>query len=300
MNQGEKPMGQRLPYVFASLALACAAVALPAGRVCAQDLSSCGDISVEVEAQCEVTPPGASCEAQCTPVTVEAACAAQLTAECEGECEASLDVACSASCQADCTAECQVDPGKFDCDANCQASCTGDCSAQCSAAGNKAECEASCRANCTGHCNASCDIERPQVDCMAECKASCDGSCRADASAKCQIDCQADLYAECKVDVEGGCKVDCETQEGALFCDGEYVDRGNNLKECVDALRARLDARVTWEAEGRSSCENGTCMAEGKASASCSARPSLHTNTPLWVLGTGVLSALVVTRRRKR
>jgi hypothetical protein len=293
-------MQQHSPFVLAAFAFACASPALLAGEAHAQSLKSCGDINVQANAECEVVPPSASCEAQCTPLNVQAACAAKLTAECEGECNATAELDCHASCEADCTGQCNVDPGKFECNASCQASCEGDCSGHCAASGNRAECEASCKANCTGSCNASCDIERPKVDCMAECKASCDGSCHAKANAECQIDCQADLYAKCKVDVEGGCKVDCMSQQGALFCSGQYVDHGNNLQECVDALRAQLNARVTWQAEGDSSCGNGSCMAEGSASASCSVPTPFGAKMPLWALGASVLSASFVARRKKR
>ena len=112
---------------------------------------------------------------------------------------------------------------------------------------------------------------------------------------------QADAYAQCKVDVQGGCKVDCEAHEGALFCQGQYVDHGDNLQECVDARRAYLDAHVEWEAEGSSSCANGSCMAEGKASASCSASPASMGAAPV---GSAALlfglSTLLRRRRRAR
>src|SRR5262245_34615575 len=69
-------------------------------------IEACGDIFVEAEAECELVPPGAECEVHCTPISVEAACAARLEAECSGECSAEASVDCTASCQGSCEADC--------------------------------------------------------------------------------------------------------------------------------------------------------------------------------------------------
>jgi hypothetical protein len=246
---------------------------LAANTADAQGLASCQDIHLEAQAQCELVPPGIQCETECTPISVQAACAARLQVECDGRCEASASLSCTASCQADCSARCEVDPGKFDCRASCQADCSGSCSGHCSAAKDKASCAASCEATCGASCDASCEIDAPSVDCEGRCEASCDGSCQADAELDCQIDCQAEGYAGCKVDIEGGCKTACQTERGALFCDGQYVDYGNNFEECVAALRSLIDGEIEGYAEGESRCENGRCSARGEAGASCTATP---------------------------
>src|SRR4051812_656401 len=75
-------------------------------------LDACGNFEVRADANCELVTSG-GCVAQCTPVSVEAACSAQLYVECSGQCSASASVDCSASCQADCSAQCTVDPGSF-------------------------------------------------------------------------------------------------------------------------------------------------------------------------------------------
>lgn len=239
----------------------------------AEGLSSCGDIQVQAEAQCEVTG-GVTCEAMCTPISVRAACSAKLALECDGQCTAQASVACNTDCRAQCTGSCEVDPGKFECQGSCEASCMGDCSASCAASGNKAQCEASCSASCGATCQGSCEVEPPTASCDARCEASCSGSCEAKANIDCQIDCQSELYAECEVDLQGGCKVDCEAEEGALFCDGKYVDHGDNLAQCVAALEAFIDANVEGYASGSAACEGGTCQAEGEAGVSCAASPS--------------------------
>ena len=63
----------------------------------------------------------------------------------------------------------------------------------------------------------------------------------------------------------------CKGDEGALFCNGQYVDTGNNLQACVDALRAALDIQVEGKAEAHSECAGGNgCRAEGRATAEVS------------------------------
>jgi len=58
---------------------------------------------------------------------------------------------------------------------------------------------------------------------------------------------------------------------GSLFCDGHYVDSGNNLQNCINALKAELNITVTTSA--RPVAANGSCEAEGEAEASCATAP---------------------------
>jgi hypothetical protein len=279
----------------AAAALHCRPTAARAGS-----LEACGDIHIEAGAECELIPPSASCEVNCTPISVQAACAAELTASCSGECNASATVECTGSCEADCTGECEANPGSFECRGSCEATCQGDCSASCEAANDQAECEASCQATCTGSCDAECEGTPPSATCDAKCEASCEGSCDAEANLDCQIDCQADGYVECTAEVTGGCEAACETEDGALFCDGQYVDYGNNLENCIDALNAYLKVKV--EASGSAGCDGGTCQAEGKASATCNSVPmDTRADGAFFALGAlGVVGAVGASRRRRR
>jgi MYXO-CTERM domain-containing protein len=276
-----------------------AALALIVSSAHAEDsLAACGDIHVEAQAECTVVPPTAACETMCTPLTVEAACAAELTAQCEGKCNAELSAQCQAECGGTCMAQCEVDPGKFDCRAQCVADCGGECEAHCAAGEGGAHCRASCEGSCSASCDADCDIEVPEVDCAARCEASCHGSCEAQANFDCQVDCQADFYADCEVRTSGGCKTDCETMKGALFCDGQYVDHDDNLEECIAALEATLDIKVETYAEGSSDCANGMCTAEGEAGVKCSAAPYAPASAGgLAVFG--LLGAVLLRRRRR-
>ncbi|MBA3548570.1 MAG: MYXO-CTERM sorting domain-containing protein [Nannocystis sp.] len=275
-------------------ALACAVPMFFSGQAQAAGLDSCGNIYVSAEAECTVYAD-IDCEAMCTPVNVTAACAADLRVACTGECNVSASAECTGSCSADCEAECDIKPAEFNCHGSCQADCSADCEGRCAADGSGAECAASCKATCSGSCDASCKVTPAEADCQAKCDASCSGSCKAEANADCQIDCQASGFADCKVDVEGGCKGRCSEPEGALFCDGQYVDAGNNLEECIAALKAIFAVEVY--ADGSAMCSGNTCTAEGVAGCSCTSSDS--GDLPLALLGLGVV-AFGVTRRRRQ
>ena len=65
---------------------------------------------------------------------------------------------------------------------------------------------------------------------------SLDGSCTAKANVDCDVSCQATGYANCEAMLTGGCQAQCTTPQGALFCDGQYVDTGNNLQQCISTI----------------------------------------------------------------
>jgi hypothetical protein len=290
----------RITLGFSGLLTAIGVLAPMSAR--AQGLESCGDIHVEANAECVVVPPSAQCEAMCEPITVEAACAARLAADCRARCDELPSVDCSASCQADCSADCEVDPGKFDCAASCRADCSGSCAASCEGDEDGGKCMARCEGSCGASCDSHCDVDLPEVDCEAKCEASCEGSCEVDTNVDCQADCQAEAEADCYVDVQGGCEAACDTEEGALFCDGQYVDHGNNLEECAAALEAALDIEVEGHAHGESSCDNGRCMAMGEAevSSDCSvAEPGAGRSRWAWSVAGLALVGLCVRRRRQ-
>ena len=231
-------------------------------------IAACGNIHVEAEAECEVRG-GIECEGMCTPVTVEAKCPGDLAFEGRGgrEGELSVDVECEGSCGASCMADCEVDPPSFDCRGSCFADCQGRAEARCASGDN--ECFASAEGSCEAECSISCDAQPAQVDCAASCEASCNTSCSASSEAyiDCQVDCQRPQFPSCQAEIQGGCEVACETEQGALFCDGSYVDHDGNLEECLSSLRAALDVMVS----GSASCDGNSCEAEGAISCSCTA-----------------------------
>jgi MYXO-CTERM domain-containing protein len=250
-------------------------------------IGACGNIHLEAEAMCMVA---IDCEAMCEPLSVRAACAASLAADCRGGCPELPSVECTGSCSGSCEAECSnLEPGMFDCRGSCEADCSGRCEASCEANEDRAGCEASCQGSCSASCEGSCDVELPEADCMAGCEASCEGSCEADANFECQIDCQAMGQADCEAEVSGGCEVACQSEEGAVFCDGQYVDHGNNLEECLSALREGFEVEVQAEASGE---------AKASLSSDCSVAQPGTRGTRAAGLGLLVLGALILARRR--
>lgn len=263
-------------------------------------IDACGNIDVSAQANCELVVEG-GCEARCTPVSVQAACSAELYVECNGQCNASASVQCSASCEADCSAKCTVDPGSFECSAACEGRCDGQCDAHCAADANSAECRAKCKATCGGECDASCTGTPPEASCEAKCQASCSGSCEAEANFDCQVSCQSEGFAECTADVQGGCEAQCKQPDGALFCDGNYVDAGDRLKECMNYLEGVLKIDVEGYASADASCRDNTCEAEAEAGVSCSAAPARTSPWNLGALGGAALGiGLLAARRRRR
>lgn len=255
-------------------------------------IGACGDIEVSADAQCELLVEG-GCLAQCEPVNFTAAC----HGECSGTCSVEATAECTGSCSADCEAECEVDPGSFSCEGSCEAECSGSCDAECSTSADQSQCRASCEASCSGECTASCQGTPPEATCSAKCDASCEGSCRAEVNAECQIDCQGGCVAE----LEGGCEVQCEEPDGALFCDGQYVDHGGNLEECINALNAIITANIEYEASASGSCSGGRCEGQADASVSCAASGAGHQGSGVPLLaGALTMLGLSTLRRRRR
>jgi MYXO-CTERM domain-containing protein len=251
-------------------------------------LEACGNIHVEAEAACEMRT-GISCEGSCEPIAFEAQCAANLTAVCEGQCSGELTAQCEGSCQGECTGSCDPQAGVID----CQGSCFANCDAQAQASCADSQCLASAQATCDAECEGSCEAMPPQANCELDCQAVCEGSCTAQANLDCQIECQDPLYVDCQGELSGGCRGECQTEDGALFCDGQYVDHGNNLEDCIAALDAALGIEVT----GYASCEGNSC--EAGFTCTCSSDPT-HSGRNAGIVTLGVLFAFGFARRRKR
>ncbi len=250
----------RASFLIATALAAAALVISPSAADAGID--ACGDIYLSAGTECVLVPPGASCTTQCTPLSVEVSCAAQLQVECSAECTGSATVECTGSCDVDCKAACEVNPGSFECATYCTADCAAGCEASCS----DSQCNSTCEANCSASCDTDCSVVPAQADCTASCAGSCEGSCDAESNFVCQNACSASGYADCTSSLQGGCETDCEATEGALFCDGKYVDVEGNLEACVTALQEALSIEVMGYADLE--CAEGSCKAE--AGASCS------------------------------
>jgi MYXO-CTERM domain-containing protein len=269
--------------------------ALLVPRTASADLASCGNIHVEAQAQCVAEVDPVKCEARCTDLRFEAACSARLYAQCSGQCNASAEASCTGTCEGTCAAKCQQNPN-FNCTVDCQAQASAHCQGECSTNANRSQCEASCKATFTGECDAACNGS--PVECQGKCQASCEGQCTARANVDCNVSCQSSGYAQCETNLEGKCRGDCTGGDGTLACDGEYVDHGNNLEQCVNALKAQLNITVTGYANA--DCSGNTCEAEAGASCECglTKNQAAGGSALLWALGG--LGALTMFRRKRR
>ena len=255
--------------------LACSLASLGRAAPARAGIEECGNIDIDANATCTLEVEG-GCEAKCKPLAVEAACAGQLELSCRSRCDVEADLSCTAACNlGSCVADCTIDPPRFDCTAECNLQADAECAGQCQANADQSECEASCKATYSASCDAQCQGTPPSASCEAKCQARCDADCTAKANVDCQVDCQAEGYVDCKARVKGGCDVACSSPEGALFCDGQYVDPRGELQQCIDALRAQLDIQVEARGTASSDCAGNTCSgeAEGSASASCDLGP---------------------------
>jgi MYXO-CTERM domain-containing protein len=115
----------------------------------------------------------------------------------------------------------------------------------------------------------------------------------------CQLDCQTQGYAGCTSELQGGCETACTQPDGALFCDGQYVDVGEQLDQCVADLEAAFQIEVTGYANGSADCSGGRCTAEGEAGFSCSQGRGDTSGTTLGVLGALAAFGLAFARRKK-
>jgi hypothetical protein len=264
-------------------------------------IESCGNIDVEANAMCEVQVEG-GCEATCEGSGFELTCEADLYAKCEaGDCDLTLPD-CEVDCQGTCEAECDVDPGDFECEGSCKGECEADCSASCETSNNQSECEAACKGTCSGECSGSCEGTPPSADCEAKCQGSCKGQCDGRASFECQADCRAMGRADCEADMQLKCETQCNDPDGAVFCDGEYVDRGNNADECIAALNDVLNVEVEGSASSSGECAGNTCQgeAEAKGSAKCSvSKPGSNDDLGVSIGLLGLVAASAAARRRR-
>ncbi|HVW26289.1 MAG TPA: hypothetical protein VHC69_13050 [Polyangiaceae bacterium] len=282
----------------AAVALATVLAAAPARA----GIAACGNIDVTADAKCTANVDPGGCEAQCTPPSFEAACAAKLEAQCETMCNKLPDVSCTGSCQGDCETECNAQPATFDCEGNCTANCNGDCQSKCSSSSNSTDCEAQCNATCSSECHGQCTATPAEVDCKGKCEASCQGSCKVDANFDCQTTCQGQGFVDCKTNVQPGiCKAQCQEPHGAIFCNGQFVDNGGNAEQCIDALKAYLSSHVVVNAAGSAMCtSDDVCEAQGKVSCHCStpARRGGSTSGLLAIAGLLGLAGALRLRRR--
>jgi MYXO-CTERM domain-containing protein len=294
-------MKHALPFARPISTLAVGLLALTAApRFAHAGISACGNIDIDASASCKLVTQS-QCTTQCAPASFEQCCAAKLEVQCNSQCNTTADATCVSSCESSCSTTCTP---TVDCTTDCNSRCESGCSSSCTTSGNTTDCQASCGACCDDHCDTQCTTVPASADCTTKCNASCTGSCTAQANTTCQTQCQESSYEQCKTDFQQTCSTQCTQTEGALFCDGNYVDVGGNLTACVDALNAVLTSHieVSVTGSGSSSCTGNTCTGEGTTNAkvSCAASSGPAPTGPLSALGVMFGLAVAGVRRRTK
>ena len=92
-----------------------------------------------------------------------------------------------------------------------------------------------------------------------------------------------------------------EEPEGALFCDGQFVDTGDNMNECAEWIRGELEIDIDGWVDADADCEGDTCRVDAAAGCTCANGPG--TPTPPTGAAAAVIASLAMlgflARRRR-
>lgn len=263
------------------LAILISSLILFASSTASAGEEACGKFDFSGGLNCKIEVSG-GCSAKCTPISFEAGCNGGCTAEPDPGC---VDDDCGEACILECN------PELLDCFAGCHSECDADVQAECEAADpTKTDCAIQAKSQCNGHCEAACEV--PPSDCKEHCNKCCFGSCQTLKNFQCDFDC----YAEFK----GGCDVSCQQPEGAIFCNGQFVN-ATDIGECINYLLTQgieVDVSATASVEcGPEGCDFAAAV-EG---AGCSfVAPGNGETEMVLLLGLFGLGLIVVRQRRLR
>jgi hypothetical protein len=263
-------------------------------------LSDCGNIDLSGNETCQLETSG-GCTVKCNADDFQLQCSADLETSCSGGCNFTADVNCTTACVASCTGGCTT--GSFSCEGSCDTDCNGHCSADCTSetadGGDETQCMASCKETCDSSCSANCSGTPPSCT-QTTCQAECQGSCQAQANIDCQVNCQESGSASCESNYLQVCQGQCSAPQGALFCNGQYVNVDTTqLQACLSQLSSELDINVSLT--GSTLCDGGTCSVTGSASASCGQiAPGAPAAGSIFGVGLGLGIAGAVRRRERK
>jgi hypothetical protein len=271
-----------------------AAVAFSPATASATVLSDCGNIDLSSGETCTLETSG-GCTADCDPSKFQLQCSADLEASCSGSCNVTIDASCTSTCESSCTGGCTT--GSFSCEGSCDADCNGHCSSDCASDSNTTECMASCKETCDANCSGSCSGTPPSCT-PVTCQAACSGSCQAQANLDCQVTCQESGSASCESNYMDVCTGQCSAPQGALFCNGQFVNvDAAQIAACEQQLTSLLNINVV--VSGSAACTGNNCSAQ--ASASCGQiAPGAPVTGSVFAVGLGLGIAGAVRRRVRR
>lgn len=237
-----------------------------------EDLGPCGKFDFSEGLSCKLEVSG-GCTAKCAPL--------QVTAACRGGCTATAtQTNCTNNCGTQCIKECN--PGMLDCFVGCHAECDAPVEAKCVEKGGVKDCKAQAQAQCDMHCKDNCKV--PHSSCDEHCTSCCQGSCDTQLNFDCDLSCTAKVQANCDVA--------CAKPEGAVFCNGQYVN-ATDIKACVAYLATR-NIKVDTSASGSLSCTGTDCTGIGDVKG-CSTGTSANG----YALGMLVIASTAALRRKR-
>jgi MYXO-CTERM domain-containing protein len=266
----------------------------------AERLAACGGVWLEglAEGSCEVVP-AQECETRCEAVSFVTVCAARLTTDCNSACTVDVAVDCEVGCGETCVNDCEktVAEQPPNCMGLCMSDCQMDATSACEDDDAKGECRSSGAHCCADRCHAECS-QTQETTCEPVCDRACYGSCEARANLDCQIECQSERFNFCQRIVLEECNTECEETGAAIFCEGQFLATGGDLRACADDLRASFDIELDVDIDVDVDCEGDLCDGDTwKSRFTCAVEPKQRQGLGF---GLAVLALLGMGARRRR
>ncbi|MBL8743767.1 MAG: hypothetical protein JNK04_21810 [Myxococcales bacterium] len=175
--------------------------------------TACGDLELSAE-ECEIVAVE-GCETRCDLVGVVAAC--------DGVCNLPPDDGCVAQCKP----ACEEYFAKHDyrpCEERCTAECTASIDDSCAQ-----DCISPAQIACAQDCETTCATVDQDNDTTAVpfCEAMCAGVCENESNRSCARDCWSSMARICEET--------CNGDDGALFCNGQFV-AADDIDACMEDL----------------------------------------------------------------
>jgi len=237
----------------------------------------CGNFDFSAGINCKIEVSG-GCTADCSLLKEELACA--------GGCSVTADTMCVNNCGTQCVAMC--DPAHLDCFTGCHGECDGPTTQTCMQMNPQADCVNQAKAQCDVHCNDSCKI--PPSNCQEHCNKCCTGSCTTQVNFMCDFSCFANVH--------GNCSVQCSKPDGAIFCNGSYVN-ASDIQACISYLATQ---GIMVDVSARASCDLSGChgVSNIPGASGCAASPGTNVGLGAWAGGVLFVVGAGAFRARRR
>lgn len=128
-------------------------------------------------------------------------------------------------------------------------------------------------------------------DCTNKCKTSCGASCTVQSDTDCSVACET----ECTTQTKGACTTKCTTTEGALFCDGQFINPSVDLSKCVTEIESVGQKVAGWVSVSGSGSGTVTVATSG-----CTASNTASSRSRMAIFGALAAGTLLVSRRSRR